>query len=128
MLNLFALKSSLLTHTTKNVLTSVLPMQPIRTAFLYESKHRVNIMKRMSVHGIHNHLGRKKGQVYLWEKLIKGDEVLVEAPFFPFTEAAKAAKKPYCEVHDKYKPLKPVRIPRPDPWLDRKSFKHTKKF
>jgi hypothetical protein len=53
---------------------------------------------------------------------------LTEAPFFPFTEAAKAAKKPYCEIQAKYKPLKPVRIPRPDPWLDRKTFKHTKKF
>ncbi|CAF1552502.1 unnamed protein product [Adineta ricciae] len=106
----------------------ILLMQPVRTAFLYESKHRVNIMKRMANKGIHNQLGRKKGQVYLWEKLIKGEEVVVEAPFFPFTEAAKAASKPFCEIKDKYKPLKPVRIPRPDPWLDRKSFKHTKKF
>lgn len=77
MINLFALKTSLLTNATKNVLTSVLPTQPVRTAFLYESKHRVNIMKRMSVHGIHNHLGRKRGQVYLWEKLIRGEEVIV---------------------------------------------------
>jgi hypothetical protein len=77
MINLFILKTSLLRNTTKNVLTSVLPMQPVRTAFLYESKHRVNIMKRMAVHGIHNHLGRKRGQVYLWEKLIRGDEVIV---------------------------------------------------
>jgi hypothetical protein len=77
MINLFILKTSLLINTTKNVLTSVLPMQPVRTAFLYESKHRVNIMKRMAVHGIHNHLGRKRGQVYLWEKLIRGDEVIV---------------------------------------------------
>jgi hypothetical protein len=52
----------------------------------------------------------------------------LEAPFFPFTAAAKAANKPYCEIQEKYKPLKPVRIPRPDPWLDRKTFKHTKKF
>ena len=52
-------------------------MQPVRTAFLYESKHRVNIMKRMANKGIHNQLGRKKGQVYLWEKLIKGEEVVV---------------------------------------------------
>ncbi len=77
MINLFILKTSLLRNITKNVLTSVLPMQPVRTAFLYESKHRVNIMKRMAVHGIHNHLGRKRGQVYLWEKLIRGDEVIV---------------------------------------------------
>jgi len=77
MINLFILKTSLLRNATKNVLTSVLPMQPVRTAFLYESKHRVNIMKRMAVHGIHNHLGRKRGQVYLWEKLIRGDEVIV---------------------------------------------------
>ncbi len=73
MINLFVLKTSLLINTTKNVLT----MQPVRTAFLYESKHRVNIMKRMAVHGIHQHLGRKRGQVYLWEKLIRGDEVIV---------------------------------------------------
>lgn len=77
MINSFVLKSSLLSNITKNVVNSVLPMQPVRTAMLYESKHRVNIMKRMSVHGIHNHLGRKRGQVYLWEKLIRGDEVLV---------------------------------------------------
>jgi hypothetical protein len=77
MINLFVLKTSLLINTTKNVLTSILPMQPVRTAFLYESKHRVNIMKRMAVHGIHKHLGRKRGQVYLWEKLIRGDEVIV---------------------------------------------------
>jgi hypothetical protein len=77
MINLFLLKTSLLTNTTKNVLTSLLPMQPIRTAYLYESKHRVNVMKRMAKHGIHNQLGRKKGQVYLWEKLIRGDEVVV---------------------------------------------------
>ncbi len=77
MIGLFVLKTSLLTNTTKNVLTSILPMQPIRTAFLFESKHRVNIMKRMAVHGIHKHLGRKRGQVYLWEKLIRGDEVVV---------------------------------------------------
>ncbi|CAF0732792.1 unnamed protein product [Adineta steineri] len=128
MINLFVLKTSLLTNTTRNVLKSVLPIQPIRTAFLYESRHRVNVMKRMANHGIHNELGRKKGQVYLWEKLIKGEDVVVEAPFFPFTLAAKAAKKPFSEVKDKFKPLKPVRIPRPDPWLDRKTFKHTKKF
>ncbi len=77
MINLFVLKTSLLTTATRNVLSSLLPMQPIRTAFLYESKHRVNIMKRMANHGIHNQLGRKRGQVYLWEKLIRGDEVLV---------------------------------------------------
>ena len=53
---------------------------------------------------------------------------VLDAPFFPFTKAAKAANKPFCETKDKFKPLKPVRIPRPDPWLDRKSFKHTKKF
>jgi hypothetical protein len=34
-------------------------------------------MKRMANHGIHNQLGRKRGQVYLWEKLIRGDEVIV---------------------------------------------------
>jgi hypothetical protein len=77
MINLFLFKTSLLTNTTKNVLTSILPMQPIRTAFLFESKHRVNVMKRMAKHGIHNQLGRKKGQVRLWEKLIHGDEVIV---------------------------------------------------
>ncbi len=77
MINLFLFKTSLLTNTTKNVLTSILPMQPIRTAFLFESKHRVNVMKRMAKHGIHNQLGRKKGQVRLWEKLIRGDEVIV---------------------------------------------------
>ncbi len=77
MINLFLFKTSLLTNTTKNVLTSILPMQPIRTAFLFESKHRVNVMKRMAKHGIHNQLGRKKGQVRLWEKLIRGDEVSV---------------------------------------------------
>ncbi len=77
MMNSFVLKTSLLTNAAKNVLTSMLPMQPIRTAFLFESKHRVNIMKRMAAHGIHNHLGRKRGQVYLWEKLIRGDEVIV---------------------------------------------------
>lgn len=77
MINLFILKSSLLANTTKNVLASVLPMQSVRTAFLYESKHRVNVMKRMAAHGIHNQLGRRKGQVYLWEKLIRGDEVVV---------------------------------------------------
>jgi len=77
MINLFVLKTSLLTTATRNVLSSLLPIQPIRTAFLYESKHRVNIMKRMANHGIHNQLGRKRGQVYLWEKLIRGDEVLV---------------------------------------------------
>ena len=77
MMNFFALKASLLTNTAKNVLTSVLPMQPIRTAFLFESRHRVNIMKRMANHGIHKQLGRKKGQVYLWEKLIHGEEVVV---------------------------------------------------
>jgi hypothetical protein len=77
MINLFVLKTSLLTTATRNVLSSLLPMQPIRTAFLYESKHRVNVMKRMANHGIHNQLGRKRGQVYLWEKLIRGDEVLV---------------------------------------------------
>jgi len=77
MINLFVLKTSLLTTATRNVLSSLLPMQPIRTAFLYESKHRVNIMKRMANHGIHNQLGRKRGQVYLWEKLIRGDEVLI---------------------------------------------------
>lgn len=77
MINLFVLKTSLLTLTTKNVLTSILPMQPIRTAFLYESKHRVNVMKRMAVHGVHNYLGRKRGQVFLWEKLIRGDDVIV---------------------------------------------------
>jgi hypothetical protein len=53
---------------------------------------------------------------------------VLEAPFFPFTQAAKAANKPFCEPKDKFRPLKPVRIPRPDPWLDRKTFKHTKKF
>jgi hypothetical protein len=77
MMNFFVLKTSLLTNTTKNVLTRILPIQPVRTAFLYESKHRVNVMKRMGMHGIHNHLGRKRGQVYLWEKLIKGEEVVV---------------------------------------------------
>jgi len=77
MINLFVLKTSLLANTTKNVLSSVLPMQPVRTAMLYESKYRVNIMKRMAIHGVHKHLGRKRGQVYLWEKLIKGDEVIV---------------------------------------------------
>lgn len=77
MINLFVLKTSLLTNTTKNVLSSILPMQPVRTAFLYESKHRVNVMKRMANHGIHNYLGRKRGQVYLWEKLIRGDEIIV---------------------------------------------------
>lgn len=74
MMNFSLLKPSLLTSITKNVLTNILP---VRTAYLYESKHRVNIMKRMAVHGIHNHLGRKKGQVYLWEKLIRGEEVVV---------------------------------------------------
>jgi len=77
MLGLSLLKTSLINATTKNVLPSVLPMQPVRTAFLYESRFRVNIMKRMSIHGAHNHLGRKKGQVYLWEKLIRGEEVVV---------------------------------------------------
>ena len=77
MMNFFVLKTSLLTSATKNVLTSLLPIQPVRTAFLYESKHRVNVMKRMAKHGIHNQLGRKKGQVYLWEKLISGEEVVV---------------------------------------------------
>ena len=77
MINLFLLKSSLLTTTTKNVLTSLLPMQPVRTAFLYESKHRVNVMKRMANHGIHKYLGRKQGQVYIWEKLIQGNDIIV---------------------------------------------------
>lgn len=77
MMNFFVLKTSLLTNAAKNVLSSVIPMQPIRTAFLFESKHRVNVMKRMANHGIHKHLGRKKGQVYLWEKLIRGEEVVV---------------------------------------------------
>lgn len=77
MISSFVLKASVLTNTVRNALPSILPMQPVRTAFLYESKHRVNIMKRMANKGIHNQLGRKKGQVYLWEKLIKGEEVVV---------------------------------------------------
>lgn len=128
-MNWSLLKTSLLVNTTKQVLKTVVPvLQPVRTAYLYESKHRVNIMKRMAAHGVHNHLGRKRGHVYLWEKLIRGDEVIVDAPFFPFTQAAKAANKPFCEIRDKWKPLPPVRIPRPDLWLDRKTYKHTKKF
>lgn len=78
MMNWSILKTSLLVNTTKQVLKTVLPvLQPVRTAYLYESKHRVNIMKRMAAHGVHNHLGRKRGHVYLWEKLIRGDEVIV---------------------------------------------------
>lgn len=69
-------------------------MQPVRTAFLYESKHRVNIMKRMAAHGVHNHLGRKRGQVYLWEKLIRGDEVLVGQ----FLETLLVARKMILSV------------------------------
>jgi hypothetical protein len=52
-------------------------MQPVRTAYLYESKHRVNVMKRMAAHGIHKQLGRKQGHVRLWERLIRNDEVIV---------------------------------------------------
>ena len=89
MMNWLVLKSSLLTHSTKQVLSSVLPTQPVRTAFLYESRHRVNIMKRMAAHGIHNHLGRKRGQVYLWEKLIRGDEVIVGKFLQPLVHPAK---------------------------------------
>lgn len=77
MINAFVLKTSLLTKATQHVLTSLLPVQPVRTAFLYESKHRVNVMKRMAAHGIHNQLGKKRGQVHLWEKLIRGEEVVV---------------------------------------------------
>lgn len=73
----WSLLKSILVPKTATIFKSILPMQPVRTAYLYESKHRVNVMKRMSVHGIHNQLGRKSGHIRLWEKLIRGDEVIV---------------------------------------------------
>ncbi|CAF0902647.1 unnamed protein product [Didymodactylos carnosus] len=85
--------------------------QPIRMAMLYESKFRINIMKRMANHGVHKALGTRRGNISLWEKIINLDECVVEAPYFPFPLAAKAKQQAFCQIEPKWKPLQPVRKP-----------------